>query len=380
MKIQRTSALLVTLLMLGILSGCSLFGQAPESSPVKLREALEVPPDLARPAGDDLAAVPPGGAAAYSDYAAKTPAAASTAAAPVAASTAAVVAAPADGKATQVVPASSSVRLERDGIQRWLVVQESPERITERVRGFFASRNLELAVDDPKSGIFETEWKERKINLGTNALTRALASMQSTGIRDKYRIRIEAGRTAGNSEIYVSHQGLEEVLSGNTISGPSSSWQARATDLQAEADMLLALMTSFGMSDQEAKEQVGKAVAGNAIKVKDGLLLQRQDMDQAWRRTGQALDRSGFAIEDRDRERGIYYVYDRSAAGAAKKNTLFSGWLQIGEQSEVYEDRFQVVLKTAEGGISLQVLNVKGERTGFKNGERLLDYLLQQLQ
>ena len=373
MTIQRTPVFLATLLMFS-LSGCSMFGNKPESSPATTRAALEVPPDLARPAGDDLAAVPAGGAAAYSDYTAKTPAAASTTA---------VVAAPADGKATPAVPASSNVRLERDGPQRWLVVQEAPDRVMERVRSHLASRNLELAVDDPKSGIFETQWKERKINLGTNALTRALSSLQSTGLRDKFRIRIEPGREAGTSEVYVSHQGLEEVLTsaaGGVGGGPESTWKPRATDLQAEAEFLSALMTSFGMSEQAAKDQVGKAATGSAVKVKDGLLLQQQDLEQAWRRVGQALDRSGFAIEDRDRGRSVYYVYDRSAAGAAKKGGLFGSWLTFGESAEVIEERFQVVLTAAEGGTGLKVLNVKGERTESKNGERLLDYLQQQLQ
>jgi outer membrane protein assembly factor BamC len=364
MTILRSMAYLAVLLL--SLGGCSQFGGSKtESSPAKLREVLEVPPDLARPAGDDLAAVPPGGAAAYSDYTTKAPTVAT--------------AAPANGTTTPAVPAGSNVRLERDGSQRWLVVQESPKRVMERVRGHLSSRNLELTVDDPKSGIFETEWKERKINLGTNALTRMLATMHSTGLRDKFRVRIEPGREAGTSEVYVSHQGLEEVLTGN-ISGPESTWQPRATDLQAEAEFLAALMTSFGMSEQVAKDQAGKVATGSVRKINDGLLLQQQDKDQAWRRVGQALDRSGFAIEDRDRDRGIYYVYDRSAASATAKNTLFGGWLRFGENAEVYEERFQVVLMAAEGGISLKVLNVKGERTETKNGDRLLDYLQQQLQ
>jgi outer membrane protein assembly factor BamC len=369
MTIPRSMVFVAVLLL--SLSGCALFGGGnTDSSPAKLRAALEVPPDLARPAGDDLAAVPPGGAAAYSDYTAKTPVANTAVGAPASSSKEAV--APA-------VPASSNVRLERDGIQRWLVVQEAPDRVMERVRSHLASRNLALAVDDPKSGIFETEWKERKINLGTNALTRMLSSLQSTGLRDKFRIRIEAGRAAGTTEVYVSHQGLEEVVTGD-ISGPGSIWQPRATDLQAEAELLSALMTSFGMGEQEAKDQVGKAATGSAVKVKDGLQLPQQDMEQAWRRVGQALDRSGFVIEDRDHDRGIYYVYDRPAEGAVKKKGLFGGWLSFGEQAEVHEDRFQVVLTAAEGGIGMKVLNVKGERTESKNGARLLDYLQQQLQ
>jgi outer membrane protein assembly factor BamC len=252
------------------------------------------------------------------------------------------------------------------------------------VRRYLLSQNMKLAVDDPKAGIFETEWQERKADRGSNALTRMLSSLQSTGLRDKYRIRIEVGRVDGTSEVYVSHQGLEEVstsAAGGVGGGPESTWQPRATDVQAEAEMLAGIMTALGLSTQQAQAEVGKTAASEgAVKTKDSLLLPHQNMDQAWRRVGQLLDRSNFVIEDRDRHLGTYYVLDRSAAGAAKQSGLFGGWLKFGENTETVEDRLQVVLKTVEGGTSVQVLNVKGERTDSKNGERLLDYLQKQLQ
>jgi outer membrane protein assembly factor BamC len=350
-------SVMVLLLAVGV-SGCSLSGEKPESQR-KLREALEVPPDLARPQGADPASGLPSGTAVYSTYSSKTPES------------------PQQPQGVQApAPVSKTgVNLERDGSQRWLVVQDAPDRVLARVRSHLVGRKMDLAIDDPKSGIFETEWKERKINLGANTLTRMLSSMQSTGLRDKFRIRIEPGRVAGTSEIYVSHLGLEEVVIGES-SGPATTWQPRATDMEAEAQLLSALMTSFGLSEQEAAGQAGQTVAGSALKVKDGLLLQQQDLDRAWRRVGQALDRSGFVIEDRDRHLGIYYVYDRPVADTAKK----SSWLTFGENKEVHEDRFQVVLKAVEGGTSMKVLNVKGERTESKNGDRLFEYLQQQLQ
>jgi len=372
MTFQRTFIVLFTLQMFS-LSGCTLFGTTSEKTPEKMRAALEVPPDLARPASDDLAAVPPGGAAAYSDYSDKSPVAKTVTGAP----------ASENAKATAAVPGSNIVRLERDGIHRWLVVQEAPNQVTEQVRSYLVSLGTKLAVDDPKSGMFETEWKERKSSAGTNMLTKILSTMQSTGLRDKYRIRIEPGRVAGTSEIYVSHLGLEEVVTKDNYRDPVSTvWQPRATDPQAEAEMLSGLMKSFGNNKQETADQTGIVATGSAvaIKVKDGLLLQTQDMDQAWRRVGQALDRSGFSIEDRDRDRGVYYIYDRSAAGTDKKNTFFGGWLSIGEREEAREERFQVVLKAVDTGISLKLLNVKGDSTEAKNGERLLEYLQRQLQ
>lgn len=362
MKASLLRAMLL-LLVLGV-SGCGMFGNKSEPQ-VKLRETLEVPPDLARPQSGDLSVGVPGGTVHAASS--KIPAAVQPGA-----PSARIEPATPVGKAV--------VRLERDGMQRWLVVQGLPDAVAARVRSYLASRNLGLEVDDPKAGIFETEWKERKINLGTNALTRMFASLHSTGLRDKFRIRIEAGRAAGTSEVYVSHQGLEEVILGS--SSPTTIWQPRATDFQAESQQLAALMTSFGTGEQDAKDQVGAVVLTpkGIAKTKDGLLLQQQDLEQSWRRVGQALDRSGFVVEDRDRHLGVFYVHDRSVTGAGKKGSLFGSWLKFGENQEVYEDRFQVALKTAEGGTNLKVLNVKGERPESRSGERLFDYLQQQLQ
>jgi outer membrane protein assembly factor BamC len=361
---MKFSFLRLTLLLVLGASGCSLSGEKPEPQG-KLRETLEVPPDLARPQSGDLSVGVPGATAVHSASNNKTP-----------------ETLPKDAQAASIEPTAPAgkpvVRLERDGMQRWLVVQELPDGVAARVRSHLVSRNMGLEIDDPKSGIFETEWKERKINLGTNVLTRMLSSMQSTGLRDKYRIRIESGRVAGTSEVTVSHLGLEEVLTGD-IGVPNTTWQPRATDFQAEAELLSALMTSFGMSEQETKDQVGKVAVGSTRKTSDGLLLQQHDMDAAWRRAGQALDRSGFVVEDRDRHLGVFYVYDRPVPGVQKKGGQSGGWLSFGEK-EVQEDRFQVVLKTVDGGTSLKVLNVKGEPPESRSGERLLDYLQKQLQ
>jgi hypothetical protein len=57
-------SVLVLLLVAGS-TACSLFGGKPESA-AKIREPLEVPPDLARPQSSDLATGVPSGTAVYS--------------------------------------------------------------------------------------------------------------------------------------------------------------------------------------------------------------------------------------------------------------------------------------------------------------------------
>jgi len=377
MTIQRTSAFLFTLLMLNV-SGCAMFGDKPENSPTKLREALEVPPDLARPAGDDLAAVPSSGAAAYSDYAAKPPA-------PAAGNVA-----PASAIAKAAEPASGSAHLERDGAQRWLVVQDNSERVLGKARDYFKRNKMTLIVDNPQTGILETDWIDRPVEF-TGAFSKILSSLHSSGLRDKYRVRVEQGRVPGTAEVYVSHQGLEQVVTPQMAASDAKNvgWQPRPSDPELEAEMLGKLLAHFGLGlgNQQANVQVAAAGGERAQLVKGELVLSQDDLDAAWRRVGQALDRAGVIIEDRDRSTAVFYVRYVDSDQAKQRQGLFS-FLRAdpsnanatsNAKNEVPNNRFQVRLKTTPAGTSVNVFNVKGDPEKSKTGEQLLGLLQQQL-
>ena len=371
MTILRISFFLVALLP--GLSGCALFGGSnSDNSPAQLRAALEVPPDLARPAGDDLAAVPPSGAAAYSDYAAKSPAGNAT---------------PAGTNATPASTVSNNVRLERDGAQRWLVVQDSPEQVWVKARDYFLRNNTTLTTDNPKTGLLETDWIDRPVKL-SGTFSKFLASLHSSGLRDKFRVRVERGRAPGTAELYVSHQGLTEVfVGGDSANTTRTAWQPRPGDPEAEAELLGKLLAHFGVNEQLARDQVAMAGTERAQLVKGELVLTRDDLDAAWRRVGQALDRAGVITEDRDRSAGIYYIRYVDSSQAGKRKGLFS-WLRDDPSTanaapdakdEVSSDRFQIRLKTMTAGTSVNVFDVKGEPEKSTTGEKLLGVLLQQL-
>ena len=344
-----------------------------ETSPAAVRSALEVPPDLARPAGDDmLAGVKPKSATA-SGYAAGNGSPAATDSAPLA------TAAPAPAAAS-----AARVRLERDGAQRWLVVQDTPDRVWAAARAYLLRNNYKLTVDNSKTGLLETDWLDRPVQF-SNPLGRFIASLSSTGLRDRFRVRIEAGRDAGTSEVYVSHQGLEQVVTSRDASSGNveTTWQPRASDPQMEADLLDKLMVDFGLDSQQAKNQLASASTPRVQLAKDTLFLPQENLDVAWRRVGQALDRAGVAIEDLDRNAGIYYVH--YVSGVAKKESKLFGFLGSGNGSDTDRkadsslDRFQVVLKTQADGTNVTVRDVKGELDDSPAGAGLLNQLYQQL-
>jgi len=289
MTIQRNFVLFVTLLMLS-LGGCALFGDKSGNTPAKLRAALEVPPDLARPASDDLAAVPSSGTAAYSDYTAKSPASPTESA-----SQPGVNAKAAD-------PVSASVRLERDGAQRWLVVPGDPEHAWVKARDYFLRSKVTLTVDNPQTGLLETEWINRPVQSTGGFFSKIWASTHSSGLRDKFRVRIERGRAPGTAEVYVSHQHLAEVVvvEGH-VDVTQTKWESRPADPEMEAEMLGKLLVHFGLDTRQAKGQIATVDGARAQLIKGELVLPQEDLDTAWRRVGQSLDRAGVITEDRDR-------------------------------------------------------------------------------
>lgn len=349
-------------------AGCSMFGSKPaDNSPPAARGALEVPPDLARPAGDDmLAGVKPKNATASGNAAGPTT--------------------PADtGAPVATVIPVARVQLERDGAQRWLVVQDTPDNVWAKARAYLLRNNYTLTVDNPKSGLLETDWIDRPVQY-SNPLGRIIASLSSTGLRDRFRVRVEAGRVAGTSEVYVSHSGLEQVVTSKDVSmgNVSTTWQPRASDPQMEADLLDKLMVDFGLNSQQAKNQLASAATPRAQLAKNALVLPQEDLDAAWRRVGQALDRSGVAIEDLDRNAGIYYVNYVSGTAGKKDGGVF-GFLGSGsasgsdDKNGAAQNRFQVALKTQADGTNVTVRDVKGEIDDSPAGTGLLNLLYQQL-
>ena len=351
--------------------GCTLYSSKPaDNSPAKQREALEVPPDLTRPASDSLAA-PAGEAATFSGYTAKIPAAKTGTA----------------STGVLAAPAGKAVRLERDGAQRWLVVQGDPEGVWVKARDYFLREKTALSVDNAKTGVLETDWVDRPVKF-TGILSGVLSSLHSTGLRDKFRIRVERGRVDGTAEVYVSHQALAQMVTNND--GSSSTqifWQPSPADPEMEAVMIGKLLTHFGFDEEQVKSQLASSGVERAQLIKGALLLPQDDHDTAWRRVGQALDRAGVTTEDRDRNGGIFYVRYVDSSQAGKSKGLFS-WLSSSPASasgtsdagsETASDRFQVRLQTAEAGTRVSVLSVKGEPELSAAGQQLLAVLQQQL-
>lgn len=273
---------------------------------------LDIPPDLTQLQKDNRYAVPDGrGVATASGFQQQRGAAPAVAAA--------------SGEQIGQVP-TDTIRIERNGNQRWLVVKETPEQLWPQLLEFWHNSGFTVETESPQTGIMETNWAENRAKIPQDFLRRTIGkvfdSAYSTGERDKFRTRLER-RPDGSTEIYVSHRGAEEVLTGPQKE--TVTWTARPNDPELEAEFLSRLMAQLtGTKVKEATAFVTNApLEAQHAKLEVNKVVVDEGFDRAWRRVGLALDRVGFTVEDRDRVQGIYFVRYVDP-DAVKKEGFFS--------------------------------------------------------
>lgn len=272
----------------------------------------------------------------------------------------------------------SVVSMERSGGQRWLVVALPAEKLWQPLKDFWKNNGFELTSSEETLGIMETDWAENRAKIPQDfirsTIGRVFDGLYSTGERDKFRTRIER-RADGGTEIYISHRGMQEVYTDS--SEERTAWQARAADPELEAEFLRRLMVSLGATPAQAAEVVLQARA-----VSSARLVQRQDQmwaelgdgfDRAWRRVGLALDRTGFTVEERNRNNGIYEV--RFVPILEEKSSR--SW--FGKKPEALPTRFQIVMKTEEGLTRVRVQNEQGQALNDANAQQILSLLVDDL-
>jgi uncharacterized lipoprotein len=246
-----TQRSIVVALALAGLAGCSSIGNMLEGDRIDYKSAekargprLEVPPDLTQLQRDNRYAIPEAnkGVATASGYQLEQ-----------------------QNKPTPMSPPwrppkGDEIRIERDGSQRWLVVKQTPEQLWPQIKDFWQDSGFLINIESPDTGVMETDWAENRAKIPQdfirNTLGKVFDSLYSTGERDKFRTRLERGPN-GTTEIFISHRGAEEVLTGSAKE--TSVWTARPSDPGLEAEFLSRLMVRLGAEETKAKAAVANA-------------------------------------------------------------------------------------------------------------------------
>lgn len=361
LSIQRTTAMASVAILL---SACGVL----EEDKINYKSAakpttLEVPPDLTQLRKDSRYALESTSASAlgFQGAAAKVTDA---------------------GTATNAL---GDVKMVREGQQRWLVVARPADKVWDPIIEFWKNNGFNLVTESKDVGIIETDWAENRAKLPQDFVRRTLGKvldgLYSTGERDKFRTRVERN-AKGEVEIYITHRGMIENFSN--AQKTTTIWQPRATDPELEIEFLRRLMVKLGASPETAKSATGtpeSKTPGMQVTVVDGqpTIALLDSIDRSWRRTGVALDRSGFTVEDRDRTKGVYFVR-YVAPGTAAEEPGFFDRLFSSKKDVPALSRYRITL-TAKGEDQslVQVMDVNGKPEEATNAERILKLMANEL-
>ncbi|MDO8279787.1 MAG: outer membrane protein assembly factor BamC [Burkholderiaceae bacterium] len=322
--------------------------------------SLDVPPDLTQLTRDNRYAIP-GGAVTASGFQAAQP----------------------SPSAATAVSNIGDVRIERAGNQRWLVINRPADQLWGPVRDFWQESGFLLTQDMQSLGIMETDWAENRAKLPQDfirsTIGRLVDSLYSTGERDRFRTRFE--RTAGGTEIYISHRGMIEVYTDRTQKAETA-WQPRPADPELEAEFLRRLMIKLGVPQEQSRALVASgapkltsrvATVGNTpvVQIDEGF-------DRAWRRVGLTLDRTGFTVEDRDRAQGIYFVR-YVAPNADRQEPGFFAKLLGRTPSAAPTLKYRISLKSQGEATTVTVLNAAGAPETSADAQRIVKVIADDL-
>jgi outer membrane protein assembly factor BamC len=369
MQITKANQLLLVALAVALAGGCSTkaSGKRIDYESTRTLPTLEIPPDLSSLPPDTQTSTTAGStsAATYSKFEEEQQRQA------------------AGTQNRKVLPEYEQIKLVRAGAQRWLVIDSSPENLWPQVLDFLDKMGLSIVKQQPDLGVIETNWAENRANV-TSGVERFFAKItgqgKGTGLRDKYRVRLERGQQPNTTEIYLTHRGMVQVvdesagvdLTGRELGGPLK-WQPRPPDPELEAEMLRRLMVHLGVNMRQADAVLKEKTRAHA-RLDRGLgrrptLTVIDDLDLAWRRVGVTLDSLGFYVENQDRDDRVYFVRDVNEDKKKKKK----------RRRDEEQDRYRVALKDTAEGVAVEISDIDGSPVRAKESEKILSLLYEQL-
>ncbi len=288
---------------------------------------------------------------------------------------------------SNVLAEPSNVKMLRDGQQRWLVVDDIPDNVWPQLISFWEKDGIKLLTANPQSGVIETDWLVNYADLTSDVgkLFRGLLNKLTTsGQRDKYRVRIDRGVEDGTTEVYVSHQGLEEVpVSPFNKDVGEYKWVKRPTDRGLEVEVMRQIMVYLGVEEDQADlvaDQNRPASSDRSrliIEDTDEPVLVLDDgFPRAWQRVGLALDRSGVTIFGRNRQQGGYVV-ELADLDIEEEKPGFFGRLFKRKKKDAEDITYRMQVRLLPQGDEKTVVAIATEEGLHDNSETAISLLRQ---
>jgi outer membrane protein assembly factor BamC len=363
--ILRSSKIISLLMVFVLVSGCSWFGGKKSSGHgSRDSQSLEVPPELSQPRTSDAMAIPV--------VTAEQARSGSSRASQQVVNTA-------------LLPDMTGARIKQEGGIRWAELDSSPEVIWQESQGYFRSIGFEISNEDPKLGIFDTGWLSNRAYREIGFWRSLFGEVAVTGLKDRYRVRLERTDNPNVTRMYLSHQGLiEDVYEEVQRDNISRFWRWRPNDPELEAETLKRFLVFRGM-DEEQAEQVTRPKApverARLENVSNGqIVVVNDNFAHTWRHAGVAIDRLGLTVTDRNRSEGLYYIEISDAFIEQHKedSSLMKKWFG-GDDEKKSNTTFVMKVTQQQDETWVSLHDQKGQLDNSDLAKKLNELLYKQL-
>ena len=239
--------------------------------------------------------------------------------------------------------AYDTVRIQRLGDESWALVAVAPGQLWPQVRAFLTSSQIGVAGSDAESGLIDTQY----------------VTLQDRPLPTRFRFQVDTGVQRNTSELHIVQQNQ---------SGTDAPWPAASDDLELERTMLRNIAQFIAnsaeaapvsmMADRAMGDQGRVTLEDSETQTRLVLLL---PFNRAWASLNKALPEAGFAIDDKNRSEGLFYL---TFVGPQEEGDGgWFDWMWGGEDEHPLADQ-QYLLKVASVEESRMVISLMASDGG----------------
>ncbi len=267
------------------------------------------------------------------------------------------------------------VRIQRFAEDTWVVAPDPPSLVWPRILQFLADNGVAVVREQPEAGILETQWIEVRGERHRDIVRSVLA--EEAGDVPLHRLKIDVGQAVrrGATEISLTQVGTD----GAPMDLP---WPERSSHVRAEEVLLneLAgyLAAEVGQAGISLRAQtIAAEPKAEVVTRRDRapILRFRLDYDRAWATVASALDNAEIPVLESDAIAGSYQIsFDESQfrgdePGWFRRTFSFrrAGSEPLKLSLEAADDGFELKVLAADGSANVsrdtaeQVLNIVRE-------------------
>jgi len=283
---------------------------------------------------------------------------------------------------TEILKSSSDIQIIKDGARRWLEIGKDSETIWQLSLDFLKNMGFNIEISNKKTGIIQTNFLENrpKPNLPKSSLNIIKQMLQDVGKTyslaslDRYRIRVEPNIDNTKTEVFLTLDQMQEVVSDTSNEIEQTVYQAVPKNDSIEVEMLYNLMIFLGGDAADSREKIINSSVKEItpiFTIKDSIngyakLVVDMSVVEAWDNISWALDQIRVDIEDKDFLEKTFYINDVRTSDRGISSIIF------GE--DAVKKSFQIVVKQVSENKSEVYFNDVSELNETETKEYSYDF------